>query len=352
MQSFERQEPFVIDGREGEGGGQVLRTALALSILRHRPIVLEHIRGGRKKPGLKRQHMACVRAAAAVCGAEVHGNELNSSRLEFVPGSLQAGEHEFKVGSAGSVHLVLQTVLVPLLFAEAPSTLRIHGGTHNAWAPCFDFIVKSFLPQLSAMGAKVELELEHIGFFPAGGGCIRATVHPVVTPQPFTLLEAGERKSQEAVIRLAHLDSSIGDREWIALSKLLHWTSHDRVDVKHPESTGPGNCIHTIVEYERVTQVQTAFGARGRGAKQVGTEVAKATRRYAKSGAPVDCHLADQLLLPMAMLAGGSFRTAKPTEHTQTNARLINAFLGDCIEIEEDGPDVALIRVATSNRMA
>lgn len=338
---------FELDGRLGEGGGQVLRTTLSLSMMTGRPVRLDHIRGGRRSSGLKRQHLACVRAAKAVSDARTDGDELTSESLTFTPRHLRAGDYEFKVGSAGSAILVLQTVLTPLLFAEGTSRLRIHGGTHNAWAPCADFFALTFLPQLRSMGARVEFELERVGFFPAGGGTLNVTVHPLETPAPFELHERGNPLGHYALIRRAHLDADIADREWQAIAKYLYWKSESRRDVDHPESQGPGNSVHVVLGFESVTEVFSAFGSKGRGAKHVGTEAAKSARQFIDAGIPVGRHLADQLILPMAMIAGGGFSTLGPSKHTSTNAEVINRFLGDgVVQIEEGTDGVASVRVA------
>jgi len=341
----QNQEPLVIDGRQGEGGGQVLRTALALSVHTGRPVQLQHVRGGRKKPGLKRQHLACVRAAMAISGAVVRGDELGSEELAFFPGELRGGDFELRVGSAGSAALVLQTVLAPLLFADRVSIVRVHGGTHNAWAPPYDFLAESFLPCVAKLGVEVTVELEEVGFFPAGGGVLVATVHPIQGAKRLELLERGRELDHYALIRRAHLDAGIADREWRAVAQTLHWTSAKRRDMTHPESRGPGNAVHLVSCFEHITEVVTAFGAKGRGAKFVGSAAAKEMRRYLASDAPVGIHLADQLLLPMAMLAGGAFRTLSPSKHLLTNRDVINAFLGNVVEIETGTRDDALVRV-------
>lgn len=161
------KDAVAIDGTRGEGGGQMLRTSLTLSAVTGRPFAMTDIRARREVPGLKRQHLTCVRAAAEICGAEVVGDEAGSMRLEFTPGPIRGGEYRFDVGTAGSVTLVAQTVLPMLLMADAPSSVTITGGTHVQWAPIWEFFAVVYLPQLRAMGAEVEAELVHHGFYPA-----------------------------------------------------------------------------------------------------------------------------------------------------------------------------------------
>ena len=182
-----------IDGSLGEGGGQVLRTSLALSMVTGQPVTLTNIRAGRAKPGLMRQHLACVQAATRICSAQNHGAELGSRALRFEPGTVQPGHYRFDVGSAGSCLLVLQTVLPPLLLALQPSQLTLTGGTHNPMAPPFHFIDRSFVPLLRHMGAEVQLTLRRHGFYPAGGGEVEAVIHPSTTGlRPLVLEERGD----------------------------------------------------------------------------------------------------------------------------------------------------------------
>ena len=350
-------QTITIDGRTGEGGGQVLRSSLALSLLTGKPLQVEHIRAGRRKPGLMRQHLACVKAAIAVGGGVATGVSLGSESLGFGPGRITGGDFEFAVGSAGSVALVLQTVLVPLLFAARPSTVRIAGGTHAAWAPPFDFLDQAFLPQLQRLlagtGGSVDLELERAGFYPAGGGTIVATIWPVDSLRlaasdraPYRLLDRGREVQHFAMLRRAHLPFDIVDREWDTLRRALKWDGRKRRDMSHDDSPGPGNSVHLTMEFEHVTEVVSSFGAKGRGASKVAKTAADDAKRYLKARAPVGRHLADQLLLPLAFLGGGEFRTLHPTKHLTTNVDIVGAFLPDRIELREDGPEDWLVRVS------
>src|SRR5689334_333662 len=174
-----------LDGSVGEGGGQILRTALALSALTGQPFEIEKIRAKRRKPGLLRQHLTAVRAATALCQAQVEGDSLGSMTLRFVPGDVKPGEYAFAIGTAGSATLVLQTVLPPLLLASRPSKITIEGGTHNPLAPPVDFLDRSFLPLVRRMGPRVRVQLERWGFYPAGGGRISVEIEPVQRLQPF-----------------------------------------------------------------------------------------------------------------------------------------------------------------------
>lgn len=338
--------PLHIDGRQGEGGGQILRSSLSLSAATGRPIVLEHIRAGRKKPGLMRQHLTCVRAAAAVCGAEVEGAQLRSTAIRFTPGAVQAGDYRFAVGSAGSCLLVLQTVLPPLLRANGESTLTLEGGTHNPMAPPFDALEHGFVPQLRRLGAEVSLELVRPGFFPAGGGEVRVRVAPLAGAAPLELLERGPLVERRGVVQIAQLSEEIAQRQTRLLATSLPQLG-ERVEVRRfDNSRGPGNAVSVHLEHRHVTEVATAFGMRDLPSKRVVARLVKHVRRYLAREAPVGEFLADQLMLPLALTAGGVYRTLTPSLHATTNAAVINAFLGeDTVELEERGREDWLVRV-------
>ena len=337
---------LAIDGRMGEGGGQVLRSALSLSVALGRAVRVTNVRGGRKKPGLLRQHLAAVRAACAVSGGSVEGDELGSSEVVLRPGRVRAGAFEFGIGSAGSTLLVLQTVLPPLLLADGPSTLALEGGTHNPLAPPFEFLARSFAPLLARIGAEVELELLRPGFHPAGGGRVRAQVAPLARPRPLELLERGPARRQHCEIGLVHLPATIAEREWEVLRKRLGWSAEQRVDLDVSSSAGPGNSLSVQLEHEHVTEVLTAFGERGVSAEGVAERLAREARRYLAAQAPVGEHLADQLMIPLALLAGGRYRTLTPSRHARTNAEVVNLFLPGAVRLEERGPEDWLVTVA------
>lgn len=328
---------IVIDGALGEGGGQVLRTALALSIATRRPFRIENIRAKREKPGLLRQHLTAVHAATEVGDAAVEGAALGSTTLTFVPRALRAGDYTFSIGTAGSTTLVLQTVLMPLLLAGAPSTLRIEGGTHNPAAPPFEFLERAFLPLLRRMGAEVELTLVRPGFYPAGGGEIRVSIAPA-------RLVALELESRGAIVErhvravVANLPYEIAQREVRAAAGELGWSEDDGARLEAHTlngSAGPGNAVSVAVVSEDVTDVFTAFGARGVRAEQVAHDAAKQARRYINSDAAVGEHLADQIMLPMALGGGGTFTTTPLSGHATTNLDVIRRFLEVRTEIVE-----------------
>lgn len=335
---------ITIDGSQGEGGGQILRTSLALAAITGTPVRIEKIRARRPKPGLQRQHLVAVQAAARVCNGHLEGAELNSREIAFTPQGPSAGTHVFDIGSAGSTTLVLQTVLPILLCADGPSSVAISGGTHNSMAPPVEFLQESFLPVLHRIGASATVALERHGFYPAGGGAIRAHIQPWQARMPLELHERGKAIGRHAEVLLANLPSHVASREAQAIKHGLHW-SHQEVDEREVAADGPGNAVVARLRHANVTAVFTAFGELRKAAEQVAQDCVKQVRRYAEAEAPVCEHLADQLLLPLALGAGGSFRTLKPSEHTRTNASIIARFLGDVVSIaEEDGGAKVTVR--------
>lgn len=319
-----------IDGSAGEGGGQVLRTSLALSIVTRQPFRLFNIRAGRDKPGLAKQHLACVRAAQQVSNADVTGDEIGNRDLAFAPQGIYSGKYRFSVGSAGSASLVLQTVLYPLLHADSESHVSIEGGTHNAWAPPLDFVQHAFLPLLKRMGAEVQHSAERLGFYPAGGGLTHTRIAPWREHKPLKLLERSRRELR-AVAYVANLPEEIGRKELEIVSRKLGF-SRDRCTLRLVESAGPGNALCVLIESAEVTEVVTSFGSRGTHRKDVANRAVKEAQSRLASFAPVGEHLADQLLLPMALCAGGTFRTDPLSAHTTTNISTIRQFLPVTIE--------------------
>lgn len=322
----------IIDGSRGEGGGQILRTALSLAAVTGQPFRLEQIRAGREKPGLLRQHLACVEAMRAICNARVTGGELRSMTLEFVPAAIRAGDYSFAVGSAGSANLVLQTVLPPLLCASGSSRVSVEGGTHNPWAPTTDFLIHTFLPLVNRLGPRVSLTEERPGFYPAGGGRVVLSVTPLPLVA-FDLVERGPIRSRRAVALISHLSPSIGHRELQAAQEAFG-LDQTALEVREVKAAGPGNAFWIELVTAEVTEIFTAFGEKSRSAKQVATDAIDEAREWIASETPVGPHLADQWVLLLAIAGGGRFRTGRPTEHLRTNIKVIEQFLEVHIRIE------------------
>lgn len=339
----------TLDGSIGEGGGQILRTALGLSLVTGTPFRIERIRAGRSKPGLLRQHLTAVQAATAVGSATVEGDELNSQSLTFTPGVVTPGEYKFAVGTAGSTTLVLQTILPALLTAAGASRVVIEGGTHNPAAPPFDFLSRVFLPLVARMGPRIEAVLERPGFYPAGGGRIVITIEPAAsnTLAPLVLDTRGDTVTRRVVAIVANLDPRIGHRELEAARRRLGWEdgSADFEVRMMDQSNGPGNVMLIEIGSTHVTEMFTEFGVRGVRAEQVAHKAVRDVRRYLTANVPVGSHLADQLLVPMAMAGAGSFRTTGLTPHARTNIEVIQRFLDVSIEVRDEDGDAVHVRI-------
>ena len=329
---------LTLDGSLGEGGGQILRTSLALSLVTRTAFRLERVRAGRARPGLMRQHLTAVEAAAAIGRARVVGAEVGSQTIEFHPGDVTGGDYRFSVGTSGSATLVFQTVLPALLGAAAPSRLVLEGGTHNPLAPTYDFLARVYLPLLGRMGARVSVELERRGFHPAGGGRFTVAIHPGPTLSRLDLCERGEVRARRATALVSSLPLDIAHRELEAVRRRLGWEADCCAAVAVDNAAGPGNVVQIEVESEQVTELFTGFGQRGVRAEIVAGRVAAEAAGYLDAGVPVGSHLADQLLLPLALAGGGSFRTLAPTPHTTTQMTVIRRFLARAFTCEQVSP--------------
>ncbi len=325
--SIARQELITIDGSVGEGGGQILRTSLALSLVTGKPFVIENIRAKRERPGLLRQHLTAVNAAVEVGEARVDGNAIGSSRLYFAPGTIRPGTYHWAVGTAGSATLVLQTVLPCLLTASGASDLILEGGTHNPYAPPFDFLDRTFLPLINRMGPMVTAKLDRPGFYPAGGGKFAVSVVPAASLARIELMERGEVIAREGKAVVSQLPRRIAETEIGVLRARFPWDpSCFRIEeIVNPR--GPGNVLICALESGNITEVFTGFGERGRPAERVGASIADEVREYLSAGVPVGRHLADQLIVPMALAGGGRFMTLPLTRHCTTNIDVVKQFL-------------------------
>jgi RNA 3'-terminal phosphate cyclase (ATP) len=316
-----------IDGSTGEGGGQMLRSALSLSVVTGKAFRMENIRAKREKPGLLRQHLTAVLAACEIASAQAEGATLGSKILTFTPGSVQSGSYRFAVGTAGSGTLVFQTILPALMTARGRSEIIIEGGTHNMQAPPLDFLQKAFLPVINRLGPKVEICFEKYGFYPAGGGRFTATIEPCDRLSTIQLVERGEIERRGAVAIVANLPRNIAQRETDTIVKLLNWDAESTQIVETRNSVGPGNIVLIELTSGNVTEVFCGFGRIGASAESVASEAADAVRSYLVSGAVAGEHLTDQLLLPFALAGGGAFTAEKLNLHSRTNMEIIRCFL-------------------------
>jgi RNA 3'-terminal phosphate cyclase (ATP) len=331
-------EAIVIDGGKGEGGGQILRTSLTLSCITGRPLRIENIRAARRNPGLAKQHLSCVHAACEISNGRCRGDSLGSKVLDFQPGTVRSGDYHFDIGSAGSASLVIQTVLPALFLAQEPSRVTVAGGTHNPWAPPFDFLSETFLPVIATGGFPAGCKLIKHGFFPAGGGKMTFNVEPRREKQPRTieLPELGENSEIRARIYTARLPAQIAQRQ----EKLLLKSKLNIEDIEHIEvedSDGPGNCVMIRLCSAGRATVLTAFGERGKPSEKVVGEVVKLAADFLGSGAAVDRFLADQLLVYMGLSNGGAYTTNEISTHLLTNIEVIKQFLSIDFSADERG---------------
>ena len=330
---------ITIDGAQGEGGGQVLRTALTLSILTQQPIELVNIRANRQKPGLMRQHLTSVLAAQAICDADVSGAELGSSSIRFNPNKVKAGEYRFEIGTAGSTVLVCQTILPVLALANEKSTITFEGGTHNGMSPCLCFFRESYLPILNSMGVHCEVEVSQLGFYPAGGGKWQIVINPTADLQPFEIAAAPEgdylgQKNTRLAGFVSQLPDSIAMREMVTAKKVLDWPEAD-CQVRHVDTPGPGNSLQIKIDGASHTHLFEVVGELGVSSEKVAKRCAGRVKAFLKSRVQVEQFLADQLLVLMALAGRGCFTTSKPSLHTLTNAEVIHQLTHKKIKIEQ-----------------
>ncbi len=333
-----------IDGSYGEGGGQVLRTSLSLAAITGQAIRISKIRAGRQKPGLAAQHLTAVRAAATICDARVTGDRLNSTSLEFIPGGATAsGKYTFDVSdalggrSAGAVTLVLQTILLPLALADGNSEVILRGGTHVAFSPSFTYVEQVYLPMLKRMGLQAEVKLNAWGWYPQGGGEVKLSVTGGNTLSGINLMEPGELKQVRGLAVVTELPSHIPQRMASRAENLLH-QANMKVNIQPLRERGvaPGAGIFLTAEYENSLAGFGALGRVGLPADKVAEIACQELIDFNDTGAAVDVHLADQLLLPAALASQGSqYRVADLTMHLTTNAWVIQQFGIAKISIDE-----------------
>ncbi|QBE64059.1 RNA 3'-terminal phosphate cyclase [Pseudoduganella lutea] len=316
-----------LDGGAGEGGGQILRSSLTLSMITGQPFRIRNIRANRPKPGLMRQHLMAVRSAATICDAEVTHAEVGSTELAFTPRCIKGGVYEFAIGTAGSATLVLQTLIPALLHADVPSVVKVSGGTHNPKAPPAHFIEHAYARMLREMGAQVDFELKRFGFYPNGGGEVCAAIWPCTQLRQLHLPERGTLREGRAEAYVAALPLSVAQRELESIGKALHWRDDQLFSHPLANDQGPGNAVLIILESEHVTEVFSSVGEKRRRAEDVAGDAALEAKRYLVSGAAVGEHLGDQLMLPLALAGGGSYTVDHVSQHAITNAEVIAQFL-------------------------
>jgi len=328
-----------IDGSYGEGGGQILRTTLSLSILTGKPIEIFNIRVKRKNPGLQAQHLAAILAAQKISQAKTFGAKIGSKILRFEPKKIKPGKYEFDIGTAGSTTLVAQTILLPLAFAKHPSEILIIGGTHNPLAPPFHYFSEIFLPMIEKLGIKVEVKLEKYGFYPKGGGRLRLFVQPIKELKAKNFLERGELLEISGLSVVANLPIDIAKRQKKALIdylKDLLSIPNEKIKIEQVKTFSPGTFIFLKAKFENILAGFSSLGEKGKPAEKVGQEVAEQFLRYYQSGQCLDPHLADQIILYLALVKKSfSFTVSILTNHLLTHIWLLEKILNIKIKIED-----------------
>ncbi|MHC4442132.1 MAG: RNA 3'-terminal phosphate cyclase [Planctomycetota bacterium] len=336
---------LIIDGSFGEGGGQILRSSLALSMVTGQPFRIHKLRAGRKKPGLMRQHLTAVQAAVKVCKAKAQGVQLGSTDLTFEPGPINPGKYHFTVGTAGSTTLVLQTVLPALICASAPSLITFEGGTHNPFAPPFDFIQKVFIPLVNRMGPKLSATLQRPGFYPAGGGEFSITIQPAGQLTGLELLQRGRIVRHSVKAMVANLPRHIAEREINLIQHRTGWNQDCFIIQEIDQPPGPGNVVMIEVICENLTELFTGFGQKGVKAETVAEDVLQIYQRYQNVEVPVGEYLADQIMLLLAIAGAGIFVTLPVTTHSTTHSQLIQQFLNLDVSLKELAPDRCQVQI-------
>lgn len=333
-----------LDGQAG--GGQLLRTALALSLCTGEAFAMTGIRAQRQRPGLLRQHLTAVEAARAVGDAIVDGATTGSTSLRFVPKGVRSGNHRWAIGTAGSTTLVLQTVLPALWMHGAEGRLTIEGGTHNPQAPTADFIDEAFLPLMKRMGLDGDFSMGGHGFYPAGGGEITFALRAGARPSVLHLPHRGEVTERHARAILSAIPLGIAQRELDVVRRRLG-LGEDEISVRQVKPPmGPGNALSIRVRAEHSSAVFTGFGIKRVTAEHVAEGASKAAQAWLAADVAVDEHLADQLLLPMALAGEGSFSTTLPSDHARSNAALIEKFLPVEFAFRDEGRGRWLVEVS------
>lgn len=333
-----------IDGSRGEGGGQVLRTALSLSVLSGKAFRIFNVRARRKVPGLRPQHLGCVRACAAVSRAEVAGAGVGSTEIEFGPSGLFPGEYKVDIGTAGSVTLLFQAVFLPLARAGGRSSLTVTGGTHVRWSPSFHYLRDVFLATVGGSEAK----LVRAGYYPLGGGRLDATFEGSFEPPPLTLTDRGPLVGVRGLSCYSKLDRSVAERMRDSAAKLLRKEElRPDIELKEFPSKAPGCGLDLVVHFENVRAGFSSLGEKRKRAELVGKEAATEALEFIRSDGALEPHLADQILLPAALAGGESrFSASRITRHLTTNAWVVGEFLDVSIEIrgEEGGSGELVVR--------
>jgi RNA 3'-terminal phosphate cyclase (ATP) len=332
-----------INGAFGEGGGQILRTSLTLSALTGQAFKIINVRSNRKQPGLRPQHLTAAQAIARITNAQMDGVFLHSQNLSFIPDQPHAGRYRFDIPTAGALTLVLQTIFLPLCFAKGGSEVVLSGGTHVPYSPIFHYISELWLPCMKSLGFRAAFQLHKAGFYPRGGGDVLLKVHAPHALQPFKAIERGLLTQIRGISGVANLDENIARRQkHQALRRLRPICQDTKIKTTSLTSPGKGTFLFLKAMFSGDGWASfSALGAPGKRAEVVADEAVEEIVGFLMSDTCVDHHLADQIMLPLALIKGSSrFTTQRITQHLLTNAHVIQKFLPACIEIKGalDGP--------------
>ena len=328
---MDRENIIEIDGSYGEGGGQILRTALACSAILRTPFIIHHIRSKRKNPGLQAQHLEAVKALIKITEAQTEGVQFGSQKMSFFPQALLPGDYQFEVRTAGSIILLLQAIFIPLCLAHGTSRLTLVGGTHVPWSPPFHFLSEVLIPTLEPMGISIDTTIEKWGWYPRGGGKIQLKINPVHEFKPVSLVHRGSLKKIRGLSAISNLPKHIGERQrnhaLRRIQKDLKLDAEIRV-FDNASSIGQGSFLFLVAESEGALAGFSSLGKKGKRAEEVAEEAVNSLKEYIESEGCIDPHLADQLVLFMALAKGNSsFTTTQVTEHFLTNLWVIQHFL-------------------------
>ncbi len=341
-----------INGAQGEGGGQILRTSLSLAALTSQSIHIHHIRSNRSQPGLRPQHLTALKAMAELTQADTKGASLHSTDITFSPGKIHHGQYQFDIPTAGALTLVLQTVFLPLSLASGASDITLTGGTHVKWSPIYHYLTEQWLPFMADLGFRAQIELRSAGFFPRGGGEVHLKILPVLDLRAFACVNRGHLESIRGYSGIANLPDDIAKRQkHQALRRLYAVCRDSKIKTLRLKSSGKGTFILLKANFSACgSACYTALGVRGKPAEKVADEAVDAMFSFFKTDGCVDHYLADQLLLPLAIIKGASrFRTNRLTQHLLTNAAIIQQFLPVHIEITGSLNEAGRIEVSGTN---
>lgn len=304
-----------IDGSFGEGGGQIIRTSLSLSAITQTPIKITNMRANRRNPGLQAQHLMCAKAVRNISRGTLEGAEIGSKELIFHPGPIIGGKYDFDIGTAGSTILLAQTIVPILLFATKPSQIHLKGGTHNPFAPTYEYFENVFFNALKEFGINSSSKLIKAGYYPSGGGEISLSIEPMLPKGAVSFPRSFDIR---AIISISKsLDKLIAVRE----KKIFVQNSIHYVSIYEQDSLSAGNAVTCF----RGLCGTCSIGEKGKRAEAVAQEALDSLKLET---ADVDLHLADQLLL-YAFLSTGqtSFTTSSFSNHFMTNLGIIQKFI-------------------------